>query len=127
MSEGIRQIATPLAAPAIGPYCQGVVSNGLLFCSGAIPLSVDGEIVGATPAEQATRCLENHSAVADEAGTGLDRSLRLTVFTTRLDAFAEINDAYAAVIKHTPARAVVGVADLPKGVLVEIDAIIGMP
>ncbi len=116
------------APPAIGPYSHAVAAAGLLFCSGQIPLDADGrELVGTTPAEQARRCLENLSAVCAAAGTTLDRAVRLTIYTTRLDAFAEINDAYGVFFaEQPPARAAVGVAALPKGALVEIDAIVAL-
>jgi 2-iminobutanoate/2-iminopropanoate deaminase len=125
--SGERQtIDAPGAPPAVGPYSHAVAAGGLLFCSGQIPLDPDsGELVGATPAEQALRCLENLRAVCAAAGTTLERAVRLTIYTTRLDAFAEINDAYGAFFAAAPpARAAVGVAALPKGALVEIDAIV---
>ena len=114
------------APDAIGPYNHAVRANGLLFCSGQIPLDPDsGEMVGETPGEQATRCLENLKAVCEGAGTSLDRALRMTIFTTDLGAFGEINDAYAAFFgSDEPARAAVGVSALPKGALVEIDAVV---
>ncbi len=122
-----RTISTPDAPAAIGPYSQGIVDGGLLFCSGAIPLDAGGEVVGETPAAQTAQCLRNLAAVAEAAGTELARALRLTIYTTRLDAFAEINDAYAeAFAGERPARVAVGVAELPRGVLVEIDAIVAM-
>ncbi|MFN8161471.1 MAG: Rid family detoxifying hydrolase [Solirubrobacterales bacterium] len=115
------------APEAIGPYSQAVRQGDLLFCSGQIPLdSASGEMVGGTPAEQATRCLSNLQAVCEAAGTSLERALRLTVYTTELGEFASINEAYAAFFGggEPPARAAVGVAALPKGALVEIDAIV---
>jgi 2-iminobutanoate/2-iminopropanoate deaminase len=116
---------TDLAPEAIGPYSQAVIFQDLLFCSGQVPLDPDsGEIVGETPAEQATQCLKNLQTVCEEAGTGLEHAIKLTIYTTRLEDFAEINDAYAAFMgEKPPARAAVGVAALPKGALVEIDAI----
>jgi len=116
------------APPAIGPYSHAVRAAGLLFCSGQIPLDPQsGEIVGDTPAEQARRCLENLQAVCAAAGTSLGRAVRLTIYTTRLGAFAEINETYASFFPESPpARAAVGVAELPKGALVEIDAVIAL-
>lgn len=126
---GQRQIVdAPGAPPAIGPYSHAVHAGGLLFCSGQIPLDPhSGEIVGQTPAEQARRCLQNLQAVCEAAGATLQQAVRLTIYTTELGAFAEINDAYAAFFaSEPPARAAVGVTTLPKGALVEIDAIVAL-
>jgi 2-iminobutanoate/2-iminopropanoate deaminase len=114
------------APEAVGPYSHAVRAGGLLFCSGQIPLDPDsGELVGSSPAEQATRCLQNLQAVCEAAGTTLANAVRLTIYTTDLDSFAEINEAYAAFFDaDPPARAAVGVAQLPKGATVEIDAIV---
>jgi 2-iminobutanoate/2-iminopropanoate deaminase len=119
-------VHTDSAPAAIGPYSQAVSAGGLVFCSGQIPLEPGGDaLVGDAPAEQATQCLRNLSAVAEAAGTSLERAVRLTVYTTRLEDFAEINEAYGAFFgEEPPARAAVGVAALPKGALVEIDAIL---
>ena len=103
-------------------------AGGLLFCSGQIPLDpATGELVGATAAEQARRCLENLQAVCEAAGTSLERALRLTIYMTDLAAFAEVNEVYA-LLRRTipPARVTVGVAQLPKGAQVEIDAIVAL-
>jgi 2-iminobutanoate/2-iminopropanoate deaminase len=124
-----RETVDASGAPAaIGPYSHAVSFGGLLFCSGQIPLDPgSGELVGDTPAAQATRCLENLAVVCAAAGTSLQRALRLTIYTTRLDDFAAINEAYASFFaEQPPARAAVGVAALPKGSLVEIDAIVAL-
>lgn len=128
MSEARRTVEAEGAPAAIGPYSHAVAAGGLLFCSGQVPLEPEsGELVGDGAAEQATRCLQNLSAVCEAAGTSLDRALRLTIYTTQLDRFAEINDAYAGFFEsEPPARAAVGVAALPKGALVEIDAIVAL-
>jgi 2-iminobutanoate/2-iminopropanoate deaminase len=120
------------APPAIGPYSHAVVAGAavpLLFCSGQIPLDpASGEVVGATAAEQARRCLENLRAVCEAAGTTLDRALRLTVYMTDLSAFAEVNEVYGTFFaEDPPARVAVGVAQLPRDAYVEIDAIVALP
>lgn len=125
-----RETVTALGAPAaIGPYSHAVRAGGLLFCSGQIPLDPgSGKLVGDTAAEQATRCLENLQAVCAAAGAGLADALRCTVYMTDLGAFAEVNDAYAAFFQaDPPARVAIGVAALPKGAQVEIDAIVALP
>jgi len=116
------------APPAIGPYSHAIRAGELLFCSGQIPLDPEtGQIVGATPAEQARRCLENLRAVCDAAGTTLERALRMTVYMTDLGAFAEVNEVYASFFaEDPPARVAVGVAALPRGAYVEIDAIVAL-
>ncbi|HWF33074.1 MAG TPA: Rid family detoxifying hydrolase [Solirubrobacteraceae bacterium] len=121
-------VDAPGAPPAIGPYSHAVRAGGLLFCSGQIPLDpTSGELVGDTPAEQARRCMENLGEVCAAAGTTLQRAVRLTIYTTELGAFAEINEVYGSFFGDAPpARAAVGVAALPKGALVEIDAIIAL-
>jgi 2-iminobutanoate/2-iminopropanoate deaminase len=127
-----RQIVQAAGAPpAIGPYSHAVLvdlrsAGSLLFCSGQIPLDpATGELVGTTPAEQAHRCLENLRAVCDEAGASLERAARVTVYMTDLQAFAEVNEVYGSFFgEEPPARVTVGVAQLPKGAQVEIDAIV---
>jgi 2-iminobutanoate/2-iminopropanoate deaminase len=117
------------APAAIGPYSHAVRSAQLLFCSGQIPLSpASGELVGSTPAEQARQCMLNLRAVCEAAGTRLDRAVRLTVYMTDLAAFAEVNEVYASFFEgdDPPARVAVGVAALPKGAQVEIDAVVAL-
>ena len=128
MSDARKTVEAEGAPEAIGPYNHAVQAGGLLFCSGQVPLDPDsGEIVGETPAEQAVQCLKNLTAVCEAAGATLGKAVRLTIYTTQLDQFAEINEAYAGYFPDDhPARAAVGVAALPKGALVEIDAIVAL-
>ncbi len=125
-----RQIVEAPGAPAaVGPYSHAVLVAGeLLFCSGQIPLDpATGELVGRTPAEQARCCLENLRAVCEAAGASLERAVRLTIYMTDLDAFAEVNEVYATFFSsEPPARVTVGVAQLPKGAQVEIDAVVAL-
>lgn len=116
------------APPAIGPYSHAVRAGDLLFCSGQIPLDPDGGgLVGRTAAEQAQRCMENLQAVCEAAGVTLARAVRLTIYLTDLAAFAEVNEVYGSFFAaDPPARVTVGVAALPKGALVEIDAIVAL-
>ena len=121
-------INTPEAPAAIGPYSQAVLYGELLFCSGQIPLDpTTGELVSGTLGEETTRCLESLEAICQASGTSLARALRLTVYTTQLEAFAEINDAYTVFFPaDPPARAAVGVAALPEGARVEVEAIVAV-
>jgi 2-iminobutanoate/2-iminopropanoate deaminase len=124
-----REIVEASAAPAaIGPYSHAVRAGELLFCSGQIPLDPQtGELVGDTPAEQARRCLENLTAVCAAAGASLERAVRMTIYMTDLGAFAEVNEVYGSFFaEQSPARVTVGVAQLPKGAYVEIDAIVAL-
>jgi 2-iminobutanoate/2-iminopropanoate deaminase len=125
-----RVSVTAIGAPAaIGPYSHAVRAGGLLFCSGQIALDPDaGKLVGDTPAEQASKCLENLEAVCAAAGATLDDAVRLTVYMTDLSAFAEVNEAYARFFEaDPPARVTIGVAALPKGAQVEVDAVVALP
>jgi 2-iminobutanoate/2-iminopropanoate deaminase len=125
-----RQTVTAHGAPAaIGPYSHAVRAGGLLFCSGQIPLDPDtGELDGDTPAQQATRCLRNLQAVCAAAGTTLGDAVRVTVYMTDLGAFVAVNEVYATFFEaDPPARVAVEVAGLPRGSLVEIDAVVALP
>lgn len=124
-----RETYTAPGAPAaIGPYSHAVRAGDLLFCSGQVPLDPDsGKLAGETAAEQTGRCLENLSAVCAAAGTSLAAAVRMTVYVTDLSRFAEINEAYASFFgADPPARVTVGVAALPAGALVEIDAVVAL-
>jgi 2-iminobutanoate/2-iminopropanoate deaminase len=121
-------VTAPNAPTAVGPYVHAVRAGNLLFCSGQIPLDArTGEIVGATPAEQAGRCLENLAAVCDAAGASLGDAVRLTVYMTDMTAFASVNEVYGSFFENDPpARVAIGVAALPRGVQVEIDAVVAI-
>ena len=125
-----RAPVTAIGAPAaIGPYSHAVSSGGLLFCSGQTPLDPDsGELVGATPGEQAAQCLKNLQAVCAAAGASLADAVRMSVYVTDMGAFAEVNEIYGTFFESDPpARVTIGVASLPKGAQVEIDAIVALP
>jgi 2-iminobutanoate/2-iminopropanoate deaminase len=128
MPDSREIVQAPGAPAAIGPYSHAVAAAGLLFCSGQIPLDpVSGELVGETPAAQARRCLENLSAVCEAAGATLQRAVRLTIYMTDLTAFGEVNEVYATFFADDPpARVTVGVAQLPKGAQVEVDAVVAL-
>jgi 2-iminobutanoate/2-iminopropanoate deaminase len=129
MSSAQREIVNAEAAPAaLGPYSHAVRAGGLLFCSGQIPLDPSsGELVGGSVAAQARRCLDNLAAVCEAAGTSLSRAARITIYMTDLAAFGEVNEVCAEVFtSDPPARATVGVAALPRGAAVEIDAIVAL-
>ena len=107
------------------PYSQAIKTDGLVFVSGQVSLRPDhGEIVGSTIQEQTEQIMKNLGAILDEAGSGLDRLVKTTVFLTNLDDFQGMNEVYARYVGETPpARATIEVGRLPAGALVEIDAI----
>ncbi|HYZ82680.1 MAG TPA: Rid family detoxifying hydrolase [Solirubrobacteraceae bacterium] len=121
-------IFAPEAPAAIGPYVHAVRSGGLLFCSGQIPLDPrTGDIVGTSPGEQAGRCLENLAAVCAAAGATLGDAVRVTVYLTDMGAFSEVNEVYESFFESDPpARVAIGVAALPRGAQVEIDAVVAL-
>jgi 2-iminobutanoate/2-iminopropanoate deaminase len=129
LSEHRESVTAPDAPAAIGPYVHAVRAAGLLFCSGQIPLDPrTGDLVGATAAEQAGRCLENLAAVCAAAGASLGDAVRMTIYLTDMASFASVNEVYASFFESDPpARVAVGVAALPRGSKVEIDAVVALP
>ncbi|WP_436702371.1 RidA family protein [Nocardioides sp. BYT-33-1] len=123
-----QPIVSDAAPAAVGPYVHAVRHGDVLYCSGSLPLDpATGELDNADLAAETRRSLANLETVCASAGTSLERALRMTIYTTRLDGFAEINEAYAAAFPGSvPARTTVGVAALPKDARVEIDAIVAI-
>jgi 2-iminobutanoate/2-iminopropanoate deaminase len=124
-----QSVSTDGAPEAIGPYSQGIRSGSLLFCSGQIPLDPStGEIVKDDVEGQARRCLENLAAVCEAAGGSLSDAVRCTVYLTDMNDFARVNDVYESFFDGAdpPARVAIGVAALPKGADVEVDAIVAL-
>lgn len=113
------------APAAVGPYSQAVRIGDTLFCSGQIPLvPATGELVARDFRRQACQVLANLEAVLDAAGMGFENVVKVTVYLTDLANFPLLNELYAERFREPfPARVTVGVASLPKGALVEIDAI----
>jgi 2-iminobutanoate/2-iminopropanoate deaminase len=107
------------------------VSNGLVFCSGQLPLEpATGELIEGGAGEQARRCLENLAAICEAAGASLADAVRVTVYLAFLQSdWAEVNEVYASFFEggDPPARVAVGVKALPKEALVEIDAVVALP
>jgi 2-iminobutanoate/2-iminopropanoate deaminase len=121
-------VTAPDAPKAVGPYAHAVRAGGLLFCSGQVPVDPrTGELVGRSPAEQAGRCLENLAAVCAAAGATLGDAVRLTVYVTDISSFSEVNEVYGSFFESDPpARVTIGVAALPLGAKVEIDAVVAL-
>jgi 2-iminobutanoate/2-iminopropanoate deaminase len=118
-------VHTEHAPAAIGPYSQGIIANGLLFTAGQIALDpLTGQVVTGGVVEQTERVLKNLSAVLDSAGTSWTNVVKTTVFLQDMRDFPAVNEVYARTVGEArPARSTVAVAGLPRGVLVEIEAI----
>ena len=120
----MKQIHTNRAPAALGPYSQAVVSGGLCFTSGQIALSPEtGEIVGADITTQTRQVMENLCAVLAAAGTSAERVLKTTCYLADIADFAAFNAVYAEYFPGKPARSCVAVKDLPRGALVEVEAV----
>ncbi len=122
--EGRRAVETEDAPEPIGPYSQALVAGGVLYCSGQVPLDPEtGELVEGGIADQARRCLQSLAAVCQAAGARLEDAARMTIYLTEMEDFPAVNEVYAEFFSEPfPVRSTVGVAALPKGALVEIDA-----
>ena len=120
-----KVISTALAPAAIGPYAQAVATDDLVITSGQLPIN---PATGAFPegiAEQTRQSLENVKAILAQAGTGMDRIIKTTVFLSDMNNFGAMNEVYATFFTegNYPARSAVEVARLPKDALVEIEVI----
>ncbi len=125
-----RTISTAEAPAAIGPYSQAVVAGGMVFCSGQIPLTRrGGELVGAGDVRaQTEQVMRNLECVLNAAGCSFADVVKTTIYLVDLGDFQAVGEVYGARFEATPpARATVQVAALPKGALVEIDAIARLP
>ena len=118
-------IQTDRAPQAIGPYSQAVKIDGLVFCSGQIPIDpATGEFVPGGIKEQTRQVLKNLTAVLEAAGSGLDRVVKTTVFLLDMQEFGAMNEVYGEFFKvEPPARATVQAARLPRDARVEIEVI----
>ena len=120
----MNYIQTDKAPAAIGPYSQALSVNGMVYTSGQIALTPEGEMLENNVVIQTEQVLKNLSAVLEAADSGLDKVVKTTIFLESMDDFATVNEIYAEAFgDHKPARATVAVKTLPKNALVEIDAI----
>ena len=125
-----RQAVSTSGAPAaIGPYSQGIAVDGLVFCSGQVGLDpATGELVDGGVEAQVDRALRNLSAVLDAAGLTMADVVKTTLFLADIGDFAAVNAVYARHMPDPPpARSTFAVGALPKGALVEVDAIARRP
>jgi 2-iminobutanoate/2-iminopropanoate deaminase len=118
-------ISTSKAPAAIGPYSQAIEYNGVLYCSGQIPLDPSTmEIVGDNAADQAKQVMKNLKSVLEEAGSNFSKVIKCSIFLDDMGDFGEVNEIYGSYFKSDPpARETVAVQTLPKSVLVEISCI----
>ncbi len=125
----IEAIKTAKAPQAIGPYSQAVRLQNLIFCSGQIPLNPNtGELVSEGIRDQTHQVLENLKSVLEAAKTDLKHVLKTTVFLTNLQHFNDLNEVYGEYFQGVfPARSTIQVAALPRGAMIEIEAIAVFP
>jgi 2-iminobutanoate/2-iminopropanoate deaminase len=125
-----RETVTAVGAPAaVGPYSHAVKSGGLVFVSGQVPIDPDsGTLVEGDVGDQTRRCLDNLGVVAAAAGASLADAVRCGIYVTDISTFQQVNEAYGAYFEsEPPARTTIGVASLPLGAAVEIDAVLALP
>lgn len=120
----MKAVETKKAPSAIGPYSQAVIAGDLVFTSGQIPIDPKtGEIEAACIEVQTEQAIMNLSAVLEAAGSGLDRVIKTTCYLRNMGDFAVFNEIYARYFPGKPARSCVEISALPKGALVEIEAV----
>ncbi len=129
MSHHRKTVTADGAPHAVGPYTHAVVSNGLVFCSGQVPLDPEtSKLVEGSIGDQTKRCLENLSIVAAAAGAQLSDAVRMGIYVTDMSTFKDVNEAYGSYFESDPpARSTIAVTALPLGAQVEIDAVIALP
>ena len=119
----MKVIATDKAPAAIGPYSQGMIAGGMVYCSGQIPVNpATGEIPQDITAQAEQSC-KNVAAVMEAAGTYISKVVKTTCFISDMKDFAAFNEVYAKYFTSKPARSCCAVKELPKGVLCEIEAV----
>ena len=119
----MKVIATDKAPAAIGPYSQGMIAGGMVYCSGQIPVNpATGEIPQNITAQAEQSC-KNVAAVMEAAGTDISKVVKTTCFISDMKDFAAFNEVYAKYFTSKPAMSCCAVKELPKGVLCEIEAV----
>jgi 2-iminobutanoate/2-iminopropanoate deaminase len=120
-----RIVSTNAAPAAVGAYSQATATDDLVFTAGQIPLTPDGELLDDEPiAAQTEQALDNLVAILAEANASPEDVLKVTVFLDDIDDFEAMNETYASYFEsEPPARSAVEVANLPKGVGIEIEAV----
>ena len=118
-------VSTDKAPAAVGPYSQAIIAGDLVYTAGQLSLDPNtGELVGEGIGAQTRQTMENLKNVLEAAGTSLDRVVKTTIYLTDIGNFAELNSVYGEFFpSDPPARSTVEIGPLPKGALVEIDAV----
>jgi len=120
----MEKISTTKAPMAIGPYSQAIKAGGFVFCSGQIAIDPKmNEFKPGTIIQETTRVIENLKAVLEQANSGLEKTIKVTVYLSNIDNFTEMNKVYEKYFLNKPARSTIEVSKLPKGAKVEIDVI----
>jgi 2-iminobutanoate/2-iminopropanoate deaminase len=124
-----RETVTAAGMSKAGPYSHAVRSSGLIFLSGQVHNNPDsGALVTGSVGDKTRQCLENLGRVAAAAGAQLTDAVRMGIYVTDVSVFAEVNEAYGAFFpSDPPARTTIGVAALPLGAEIEIDAVLAVP
>ena len=125
----VKTVHTNAAPAAIGPYSQGIVANGFLFTAGQIAIDpATGQIVNGDVAKQTERVMANLAAVLTTVNATWEDVVKTTVFLHDMGDFPVVNEVYGKTLGDArPARSTVQVSALPRGVLVEIDAVVAIP
>ena len=119
----MQKIYTKNAPEAIGPYSQAVKVGNMIFTSGQIALTADGEFLDEDVKTQTRQVCENLKAVLNEAGAKIENVVKTTIFLSDINDFNDVNEVYGKYFSHKPARSTVAVKELPKGAKVEIERI----
>ena len=118
----MKEVRTEKAPAAVGPYSQAIVSGNFVFASGQLGLNDQG-VLGGDVATQTENAIRHLSEVLVAAGSGLDKVVKTTCFLSNIKDFAAFNEVYGKYFTSKPARSLIEAAALPKGSLVEIEAI----
>ncbi|KAM5357683.1 hypothetical protein ACJZ2D_016011 [Fusarium nematophilum] len=119
----MEPIYSPKAVTPLGPYSQAVRANGFIFTSGQIPADAQGNLTRGTIAEKTHKTCQNARSILEEAGSGLDKVVKITVYLENIDDFKEMNEVYAEYFPHKPARSCCEIARLPVGISMMLDII----
>ncbi len=120
----MQSVQTDKAPQAIGPYSQAIINRDIVYTSGQIALTPEGEMIEADIVKQTHQVFQNLKAVLEEADSSLQNVIKVSLFLADMDDFATVNEIYAEYFDgHQPARSAVAVKTLPKNALIEIDVI----
>jgi len=124
--SSLKEVSTPAAPAAIGPYSQGIVAGNLVFISGQLPIDPEtGDFVKGTIEEKTHRVLMNIKAIVEAAGADLSQVVKTTIFLADLNHFSAVNKVYSEYFSEAfPARSTVQVSALPKGAEIEVEAVV---